>query len=94
MSVKDVRVTLEVQQPSSDPYIESFDDRDVSELAHEVPGVLERARARWEEAPKHPAYERRAPSTWRRPRREQGSAQASIEEGEAVQQETQTLRLF
>ncbi len=96
MSVKDVRVTLEVQQPSSDPYIESFDDRDVSELAHEVPGVLERARARWEEAPKHPAYERRAPSTWRRPRREQGAAQDSTaEEGAAHEQpQTQTLRLF
>ena len=46
VSVKDGRATVGVQQPSSDPYIESFDDRDVSELAHEVPGVLERARAR------------------------------------------------
>ena len=94
VSIREGRVSIGVQRPSSDPYIESFDDGDLSELAQEVPAVLERARARWEEAPKHPAYERPATPTGRRPRRNQGSAQASTEEGEAVQQDTQTLRLF
>ena len=94
VSVKDGRATIGVQQPSSDPHIESFDDREISELAQEVPAVLERARATWEDTPKHPAYERPAPSTGRRPRRDQGAAQASAVEGGAAQDEPQTLKLF
>ena len=94
MSIREGRVSIGVQQPSSDQYIESFDDRDVSELAQEVPAVLGRARARWEEAPKHPAYQRPAPSTGRRPRRGQGSAPAPSAEEEAAQQQPETLRLF
>ena len=93
VSVKDGRATIGVQQPSSDPHIESFDDREVSELAQEVPAVLERARARWEDAPKHPAYERPTPSTGRRPRREQPPAQDSTAEEEAAQGQPQS-RLF
>ena len=50
VSVKGGRATIGVQQPSSDPYIESFDDRDLSGLTQEVSAVIERARARWEEA--------------------------------------------
>ena len=94
VSIREGRASIGVQRPSSDPYIESFDDREVSELAHEVPAVLERARARWEDAPKHPAYERPAPSTGRRPRREQGPAQNPTVEGEAAEQQPETLRLF
>ena len=94
LSIKDGRATIGVQQPSSDPHIESFDDREVSELAQEVPAVLERARARWEDAPKHPAYERPTPSTGRRPRREQPPAQNPTAEGEAAEQQPETLRLF
>ena len=94
VSVREGRVTIGVQRPSSDPYMESFDDREVSELAQEVPVVLERARARWEDAPKHPAYERPTPSTGRRPRREQPPAQNPTAEGEAVEQQPETLRLF
>ena len=76
---------VRVQQPSSDPHIESFDDHDLSGLGQEVPAVIERARASWEEAPKHPAYGRPAPPARRRNRREQGSAQASTAEGEAAE---------
>ena len=95
VSIKDGRATIGVQRPSSDPYIESFDGRDASELAQEVPAVLERARAKWKDVPKHPAYERPTTPVLRRPRREQGSVQASlVDEAEAAQQETQTLRLF
>ena len=42
-SVKDGRATIGVQQPSSDPHIESFDDPDLSELSQEVSAVIERA---------------------------------------------------
>ena len=94
VSVKGGRATIGVQQPSSDPYIESFDDRDLSGLTQEVSAVIERARAKWEEAPKHPAHERPAPPARRRNRREQGAAQAGNAEGEAEQQQPETLRLF
>ena len=81
-------------QPSSDPHIESFDGADLFGLTQEVPTVIERARAKWEDAPKYPHHERPAPSTGRRPRRVQGSAQNSTDEGEAAQQQPETLRLF
>ena len=61
VSLKGGRATIGVQQPSSDPHIESFDDRDLSGLAQEVLPVIERARARWEDEPKHPAHETRSP---------------------------------
>ncbi len=96
MSIKGERATIGVQRPSADPHIETFDSQDLSGLAQEVPGVTERAMARWEDAPKHPAYERPAPSTRRRNRREQGTAQPEAAEGEAEAEQTQqqTLRLF
>ena len=64
-----------MQRPSSDPHIENFDDADLTGLAQEVPAVAERATARWEETPKHPAYERPAPPAQIRNRRQQGTAQ-------------------
>ena len=94
VSIREGRASIGVQRPSSDPYIESFDDRDVSQLAQEIPAIIERARTTWEDAPKHPAYERPAPSTGRRPRREQGPAQDSTAEGGADQQQPEALRLF
>ena len=94
VSIKGGRATIGVQQPSSDPYIESFDDLDASGLAREAPAVIERARAKWEDEPKHPAHEKPAPPARRQPRRSQGSAQAGTAEGEAEQQQPETLRLF
>ena len=94
VSVRDGRATIGVQQPSSDPHIECFDDLGLSGLAQGISDVLERAKARWEEAPKHPAYSRPAPSNRRRHRREQGSAQASTAEGESAQPQPEALRLF
>ena len=83
-----------MQQPSSDPHIETFEDHDLPALAQEVTEVVERARARWEEAPKHPAYERPAPPAKRRNnRRQQGAAQDANAETETDQAQ-QTLRLF
>ena len=94
MSIKDGRATIGVQQPSSDPYIESFDDPDLSGLTREVLAVVERARAKWEAEPKYPTHERPAPPARRRTQREQGPAQESTAEGEAAQQQPETLRLF
>ncbi len=85
-----------MQQPSSDPHIESFDDPDLFWLADQFPAVVARAWARWEEEPRYPAYEKPPPQ--QRNRRQQGTAQAApTEEGEAeVEQQPQpeTLRLF
>ena len=94
VSIKGGRATIGVQQPSSDPHIESFDDLDASGLAREVPAVIERARAKWQDKPKHPAHERPAPQARRQPRRGQGAAQAGAAEGGADQQQPETLRLF
>ena len=88
VSIKEGRATIGVQQPSSDPHIESFDDNDLPGLTQEVPAVVERARAKWEESPKHPAYERPAPPAKRRNRRQQGTTQGAEAETE------QTLKLF
>ena len=95
VSIKGGRAIIGVQQPSSDPHIETFDDLDVSGLTQEVPAVVERAKARWEDAPKHPAYARPAPPARRRNRRQQGTAQeASTETPEETQAQPETLRLF
>ena len=56
--------------------------------------MIERARAKWEDEPRHPAHERPAPPATRQPRRAQGPAQAAAAEGGADQQQPETLRLF
>ena len=94
VSIKGGRATIGVQQPSSDPHIESFDDPDLTGLTQEALAVVERARAKWEDEPKHPAHARPAPPARRRARRGQGAAQASTAEGDAAEAPQQTLRLF
>ena len=94
LSIKGGRATIGVQQPSSDPHIESFDDLDESGLTQEVSAVVERARARWEDTPKHPAHVRPDPPAKRQNRRGQGAAQEATTDPEAEQTQQQTLRLF
>ena len=99
LSIRGGRAIIGVQQPSADPHIECFDGLELLGLALQVPGVVERARDRWEEAPKYPAYEKPAPPAKRRNRRQQGAAQDANAEGateQATEQEEaqQTLRLF
>ena len=95
VSIKGGRAVIGVQQPSSDPHIETFDDHDLPALAQEVTAVTERARARWEETPKHPAYERPAPPAKRRNnRRQQGAVQDATAETQEAETQQQTLRLF
>ncbi len=92
VAIKGGRATIGVHRPSADPHIETFDDRDLPGLAQEVLAVTERARTRWEDQPKHPAYARPVSPARRRGRSPQGDAQAATAEGEMAQQ--QTLRLF
>ncbi len=87
VSIKGGRATIGVQQPKSDPHIESFDDHDLPGLAQEVPAVTERARARWEDEPRYPAHVKPALQARRQTRRGQVSAHASTaNEGEAQRQ--------
>ena len=93
LSIKGGRATIGVQCPASDPHIESFDDSDLFGLADQFPAVVARARARWEEEPRYPAYEKPAPPA-RRQRRREPAAETATDEGEAEQQQPETLRLF
>ena len=94
VSIKGDRAVIGVQQPSSDPHIETFEDHDLPALAQEVAAVTERAKARWEEAPKHPTYARPAPPPRRRNRRQQGTVQNANTETQETETQQQTLRLF
>ena len=94
VSIKDGRATIGVQRPSSDPHIEPVEAPDLSGLTREVLAVVQRAKARWDDAPKYPAHTRPAPSTGRRSRGNQGSGQVSTAEEGADQQQPQTPRLF
>ncbi len=94
VSIKGGRAVIGVQQPSSDPHIETFDDDDLPALAQEVVAVTERAKEKWEETLKHPAYVKPDPPARRRNRRQQGAAQEAIVETETEQTQQQTLSLF
>ena len=97
LSIRGNRATIGVQQPSADPHIEVFDDPDLFGLADEFPAVVARARARWEEEPRYPAYVKPAPPPRQRNRRQQPAAQAVTDEGETEgeqQPQPETLRLF
>ena len=83
VSFRGGRATVGVQRPDSDPHIETFDDLDESRATHEVSAVLERARAKWDDNPRNPAFERPAPA-----------ARGSNRRGRGAAQEQQTLRLF
>ena len=94
LSIKGGRATIGVQRPSADPHIEAFDDPDLFGLADQFPAVVARARARWEEEPRHPAYVKPAPPARRRNRRQQQPAPTATDEGQVEQHQPETLRLF
>ena len=97
LTIRAGRAIIGVQRPSADPHIEAFDDVDLFGLADQFPAVVARARARWEEEPMHPAYDRPAPPTRQRSRnrRQQTTPPpADAEAGEAEQPQAETLRLF
>ena len=95
LSIRGGRAVIGVQRPSADPHIEAFDDADLFGLADQFPAVVARARARWEEEPMHPAYERPAPPPKQRNRRQTAAnPPADAEAGEPEQPQAETLRLF
>jgi len=94
LSIKGGRGIIGVQQPSADPHIESFDGLELLGLALQVPGVVERARDRWEIQPKYPAYVKPASPARRQRQRRQAPVETATEEGDTEQEQSETLRLF
>ena len=96
LSIRGNRATIGVQRLSADPHIEAFDDPDLFGLADQFPAVVARARAKWEEEPMHPTFERPAAPPRQRNRRQQATAQPATTEGETETEQPQpeTLRLF
>ena len=82
VSIKDGRATIGVQQPSSDPHIETFDDPDLTGLAQEALAVIERGQGQMGGRTQVPrSRQTRSPRPGRRTRSEHGTAQASTAEG-------------
>ena len=95
LSIRGGRAVIGVQRPAADPHIEAFDDVDLFGLADQFPAVVARARARWEEEPMHPAYERPTPPPRQRNRRQPAAnPPADTEAAEPEQPQAETLRLF
>ena len=94
VSIRAGRSTIGVQRPASDPHLESDDALDLTTLLGRIPGVLERAQARWRETPRHPGYARPAPPVQRGGRRAQASSPGSDEKSETAAAQQQTLQLF
>lgn len=93
VSIRAGRSTIGVQRPASDPHLESDNALDLSTLLGRIPGVLERAQARWRAAPRHPGYARPDPPARRGGRRGQPGSPGAPPEAEAAAQQ-QTLQLF
>ena len=94
VSIRAGRSTIGVQRPASDPHLESDDALDLTTLLGRIPGVLERAQARWREAPQHPGYVRLTPPARRGGRRGQSASQGAPQDTEAAAAQQQTLQLF
>ena len=94
VSIRDGRSTIGVQRPASDPHLESDNALDLATLLGRVPGVIERAQARWREAPRHPGYARPAPPARRGGRHGQPASPSAQQDAEAAAAQQQTLQLF
>ena len=94
VSIRAGRSTIGVQRPASDPHLESDNALDLTTLLGRIPGVFERAQARWREAPQYPGYARPAPPARRGGRSGQASSPSSIDEPETAAAQQQTLQLF
>ena len=57
LHLQDGRTSAGVWQPGADVHLETFMETDMSILVAELPGLLERAQARWNENPLRPKYE-------------------------------------
>ena len=58
VSLKGGITTVGIQRTGTDPYIESFERRDLADVLDEIVPVVDRAVGRWEGTPMNPAYKR------------------------------------
>ena len=86
--------TVGIQRPGTDPYIESFEHRDLADVLEEIGPMVDRAVERWEDTPMYPAYKRpkggNSSNRQTSRRRTAQTAQASTSE-ETSQRQQQTL---
>ena len=90
MTLRGGITTVGIQRPGTDPYIESFERRDLADVLEEIGPVVDRAVERWEDTPMYPAYKRPKGGNRSNRRRTAQTAQASIGE-ETPQRQQQTL---
>jgi len=58
IQMKGDRALVGVQGTNTDPVVEALPATSLNDVLAAVPGILERARARWTTSPKNPAYQR------------------------------------
>ena len=56
LHVRNGRTNAGVWQPGTDPHLEVFLETDTDVILNELPGLIERARARWADNPMRPKY--------------------------------------
>ena len=88
VSLKGGITTVGVQRPEADPHIESFAHSGLEEVLEEIVPVVERAAAKWADAPKNPAYSRPSPSSGRQQTQQPASGGNSDTEAPILQQTT------
>ena len=70
LSLREGLATIGVQQPNADVFFENFPGLGILDLTDEIPAVIARARAHWDESPKNPAFQR--PAAPRKSQRKKG----------------------
>ena len=98
LHLREGRASAGVWQPGADVHLETFMETDMSILAAELPGLLARAQARWNESPMRPKYEppKKAPTkktSAKNQRQQRNQNQPTTETTEETQQ-TGMARLF
>ena len=94
MSLKGGITTVGIQRPGTDPYIESFERRDLADVLDEIVPVVDRAATKWADAPKNPAYSRPSTSGGGRQTRRQTQQPASGGDSDAEAPTLQQTTLF
>ena len=94
VSLKGGITTVGIQRPGTDPYIESFERRDLADVLDEIVPVVDRAATKWADAPKNPAYSRPSTSGGGRQTRRQTQQPASGGDSDAEAPTLQQTTLF
>ena len=99
LHVRNGRANAGVWRPGADPHLEVFLETGVDVLLSELPGLIERARARWADNPMRPKYSPPKPKKQSKKGNKQSSGQPSAQPPSADQpgngqEQTGMARLF